>query len=68
MRLYAGTSKNFIHDTVHNQIAEKLKYSFFRNFRYNPSPSEINSWKNSLRAVSQVFNYAALTCPSGKHA
>jgi hypothetical protein len=25
MRLYAGTSKNFIEDTVRNQIAEKLR-------------------------------------------
>lgn len=25
MRLYAGTSKNFIEDTVRNQIAEKLQ-------------------------------------------
>lgn len=25
MRLYAGTSRNFIEDTVRNQIAEKLR-------------------------------------------
>jgi hypothetical protein len=25
MRLYAGTSKNFIEDTIRNQIAEKLR-------------------------------------------
>lgn len=60
MRLYSGTSEQFIQDTIQNQIAEKLKSSFFLNFRFNPSPSEVNSWKNSLRAISQVFQYSNL--------
>lgn len=60
MRLYSGSSKQFIHDTIQNQIAEKLKNAFFNYFRYYPSPAEINSWKNSLRAISQVFQYGSL--------
>lgn len=60
MRLYSGTSTQFIQDTVQNQIAEKLKNSFFNYFRYNPSPSEVNSWRNSLRAVSLLFMSAEL--------
>jgi DUF2075 family protein len=60
MRLYSGSSRQFIQDTVQNQIAEKLKLAFFNYFRFNPSPGEINSWKNSLRAMSQVFQYANL--------
>jgi hypothetical protein len=60
MRLFAGTSQQFIQDTIQNQIAEKLKLAFFNYFRYNPSPSEMNSWRNSLRAISQVFQYANL--------
>ena len=58
MRLFAGTSKQFIEDTVQNQIAEKLRLAFLDYFRYNPSPSEVNSWRNSLRAISIVFQYA----------
>jgi len=58
MRLFAGTSQQFIEDTVQNQIAEKLKLAFFDHFRYHTSPSEINSWRNSLRAVSMVFQLA----------
>ena len=54
-------SSSFIQDAIHNQIAEKLKDAFFRAYRYNPSPSEINSWRNSLRAISQVFQEASLT-------
>ncbi|MFH1211735.1 MAG: DNA/RNA helicase domain-containing protein, partial [Candidatus Woesearchaeota archaeon] len=61
MRLYSGSSEQFIHDNIQNQIAEKLKIAFFNYFRFNPSPNEINSWKNSLRAISQVFQYAELT-------
>lgn len=60
MRLYSGSSQQFINDTVQNQIAEKLKLAFFDYFRYNPSPAEINSWRNSLRSMSQVFQYANL--------
>jgi hypothetical protein len=60
MRLYAGTSEQFIHDTIQNQIAEKLKTAFFDYYRYNPSPAEVNSWRNSLRSMSQVFQYANL--------
>lgn len=61
MRLYSGSSSQFIRDTVLNQIAEKLKNSFFQQFRYNPSNNEIHSWRNSLRAISQVFEYSGLT-------
>ena len=60
MRLYAGMSDQFIRDTVHNQIAGKLEDSFFRHYRFRPSPAEVNAWKNSLRAVSQVFQEAGL--------
>ncbi len=60
MRLYAGTSQQFVSDTVHNQIADKLKSAFFSYFRYNPSPGEMNSWRNSLKSISQVFQHAEL--------
>lgn len=61
MRLYSGTSEQFIRDAVQNQIADKLKSAFFDYFRYNPSQGEMNSWRNSLRAMSQVIQYAGLT-------
>ncbi len=60
MRLYSGTSQQFIEDTYQNQIAEKLRLAFFEHFRYHPSPGEVSSWRNSLRAISQVFQYANL--------
>lgn len=60
MRLYSGLSEQFIQDTIQNQIADKLKISFFNYFRYEPSPSEINAWKNSLRAIKDIFQMADL--------
>jgi hypothetical protein len=60
LRLYSGLSQEFITDTVHNQIAEKLKSAFFNYFRYQPSPGEINSWRNSLRAMAQILDYTKL--------
>lgn len=60
MRLYAGSTEQFIRDAVLNQVAEKLKQTFLEHYGFNPSGSEINSWRNSLRAISQVFQYAAL--------
>lgn len=60
MRLYAGTSGQFVEDTVLNQIAGKLKNAFFSHYRYNPSHAEISSWQNSLRAMSGILQYGNL--------
>jgi len=60
MRLYSGTTKSLIEDSTFNRIATKLKDAFFSEFRYQPSVAEVNSWNNSLRAVSQVFQTASL--------
>ena len=60
MKLYSGTSSQLIEDSTRNRIAGKLEDSFFRSFRFKPSHAEINSWRNSLRALSQVFQEAKL--------
>lgn len=60
MRLYAGSSGQFVEDTVLNQIAGKLKNAFFDHFRYNPPQAEVNSWQNSLRAMSWILQYGDL--------
>ncbi len=60
MRLYSGTTASLIEDTTQNRIATKLSDSFFHEFRFQPGPSEVNSWRNSLRAVSQVFQEGEL--------
>ncbi len=60
MRLYSGMSPDFVRDTVRNQIASKLETAFFQYFRYKPAPAEVNSWRNSLRAMAQVVDAAEL--------
>lgn len=60
MRLYAGTSKQFVHDAIQNQIAEKLRRGFYDYYGFNPSEGEVRSWQNSLRALSQTVQYANL--------
>ncbi|MDY9924879.1 DUF2075 domain-containing protein [Methanosarcina sp.] len=61
MRLFAGSSEQFIQDSTRNEIATKLRSAFFDYYRYNPSPAEINSWRNSLKEISNVFVEADLT-------
>lgn len=60
MRLYSGTSKQFVKDSIQNQIADKLKSAFLSYNRYEPSPSEYRSWQNSLRSMAQVIQYTRL--------
>ncbi len=55
MRLYAGSSENFLQDTIQNQIAEKLREAYIHYYRARPGPQEVVSWQNSLRALSLVF-------------
>jgi len=61
MQLYAGTSKQFIADATQHRIAEKLKDSFFREFRREPSKNEYRSWQNSLQAMCLAMMQAELT-------
>ena len=58
MELYSGPINQFIEDTIQNQIAVKLSNAFFDFYGYNPPNSEIGSWRDSLRAVKDVFSIA----------
>src|SRR5262249_5865012 len=60
MRLYSGTTRSLVDDTLYNRVASKLSDAFFYHFRFNPPPSEVHSWRNSLRAISQVFQAGEL--------
>jgi DUF2075 family protein len=55
MFLYSGTTPDFISETTHNAIAHRLAKAFEAHFRYPPSPSEYQSWQNSLRCFSDVL-------------
>ena len=61
VRLYSGSSSQFIEDTVQNQIAGKLQDSFLRQMGHLPSRSEVAAWTNSLRATALAFQHGGLT-------
>jgi DUF2075 family protein len=60
MHLYSGSTEDFIADAVRSRIAQKLDDAFFEYFRYHPSPSEVRSWQNSLRAMADAVTLADL--------
>src|SRR3989304_1102425 len=60
MRLYSGSSQQFIEDTYRNQITDKLEQSFVIQMGHAASPGEVSAWRNSLRATSMVFEHAEL--------
>lgn len=54
MRLYEGTTEQFVQDTLHNQIATKLQSNFENYYGRRANPREINSWINSLQFLKNV--------------
>jgi DUF2075 family protein len=61
MRLYAGSSTDFLALNLNNQIAEQLRQEFIKQFGFNPSQNEVMSWRNSLLRVALIFKEANLT-------
>jgi uncharacterized protein len=53
-------SSDFIREATRNQIADRLRDAFFAYYRYYPSPAEVTSWRNSLRAMKDVLDLASL--------
>jgi uncharacterized protein len=60
MQLFSGTSERFIQDTYQGLITEKLINEYSNYYGLNPSRQEINSWINSLKAISHTFDEAGL--------
>ena len=62
MHLYSGSTADFVSDATRNRMADKLASAFFDHFRYRPSQSEVHSWQNSLRAMSQALSDLIAIC------
>jgi len=60
MRLYSGSATAFVSDTLHNRVADMLREAYRYEYRRDPGASEVNSWRNSLRAISGIFDAASL--------
>ena len=55
--LYWGTTWEFVDQTTQNLVAETLRGSFFDYYGYQPSPSEVRSWRNSLKALANALRH-----------
>jgi DUF2075 family protein len=60
MQLFAGSSREFVDETIQNRISGRLKSAFELHYRYAPPVSEVRSWQNSLRAMCNVLQHASL--------
>ena len=60
MKLYAGTTEQFMADTQMHRIAEKLRVAYVAAQGHKPGPAEFNSWQNSLTALALLINQAKL--------
>src|SRR5690606_4117890 len=60
MRLFAGSSTDFIQLNLKNQIAELLRKEFLKQLGFNPSQNEVMSWRNSLLRMALIFQDASL--------
>ncbi len=60
MKLYAGTTEQFMADTQLHRIAEKLRNEYVAQIGHRPGAAEFNSWQNSLQALALLINQAEL--------
>lgn len=60
MRLYTGTTKQFVVDSIQDRMAFRLKEAFIGYYGYKPGEGEIRSWRDSLRAMANVVQFAQL--------
>src|SRR5215211_7169233 len=60
VQLYAGTSQQFVEDTMHDRITEKLEQAFLKHFGYVVARSEARAWENSLLRMGIVLKDAEL--------
>ena len=58
--LYSGATSGFVAHTKQNQIAERLRGAFFGYYGWNPPESEVRSWRNSLKALSNAIELGGL--------
>ena len=58
--LYWGTTAAFVTHTKQNEIATRLTDAFIEHYGWSPPESEVRSWRNSLRALSNAIELGGL--------
>jgi len=60
LKLYTGSSEQFIQDILENRLADKLREAYETYYYRLAGQQEIVSWTNSLQFVKNVIEYASL--------
>jgi len=60
MRLYEGTVAQFSEDVIQNKISDVIAKNYHDHYGRNVSPSEKNSWNNSLNFMKNALDYSDL--------
>jgi DUF2075 family protein len=60
MKLYAGTTEQFMTDTQLHRIAEKLRTAYIAEIGHRPGGAEFAAWQNSLTALALLITQAKL--------
>ena len=60
MKLYTGTSEQFIQDILENRLADKLREAYETYYYRLAGQQEVVSWTNSLQFVKNVIEYASI--------
>jgi hypothetical protein len=60
VKLYAGTTEQFLTDAKLHRIAEKLRVEYVAQIGHKPGGSEFESWQNSLTALALLVDQAEL--------
>jgi uncharacterized protein len=60
MHLWSGPATKFVQDSIQNRVVQDLESAWMAHYRYPTPRSEVQAWRNSLRAMSQVVQHASL--------
>jgi len=60
MRLFEGSTLQFIQDTIQNKIADELKNAFETYYLRKANPREVMSWTNSLQFLKNAVESSNL--------
>ncbi len=60
MKLYFGSTSQFVEDVQGNSITDRLKTAFENYYGRHPGVGEVNSWTNSLQFVKNLIERNSL--------
>ncbi|MDV3294040.1 MAG: DUF2075 domain-containing protein [Nitrososphaerales archaeon] len=60
MKLYAGSTQQFVQDVLNNKLADELRAAYQSYYYKSVNPSEVAAWTNSLQFVKNLVELASL--------